>query len=47
MRDKVLERAEAAGRGLKEWIQFNCAFPNSIVDRITPIASDLVSPTNC
>jgi len=42
IREKVLERAEAAGDGLKEWIQFNCTFPNSMVDRITPMTSDRV-----
>jgi len=42
VREKVLERAEAAGDGLKEWIQFNCTFPNCMVDRITPITSDRV-----
>mmetsp|Transcript_2156 Transcript_2156/g.5470 ORF Transcript_2156/g.5470 Transcript_2156/m.5470 type:complete len:688 (+) Transcript_2156:191-2254(+) len=33
----VLERAEKVGDGLKEWIQFNCTFPNCMVDRITPM----------
>jgi len=38
----VLERAEKVGDGLKEWIQFNCTFPNCMVDRITPMTSEAV-----
>mmetsp|Transcript_27249 Transcript_27249/g.68608 ORF Transcript_27249/g.68608 Transcript_27249/m.68608 type:complete len:683 (+) Transcript_27249:203-2251(+) len=42
VKEKVLQRAESAGGGLKEWIQFNCTFPNCMVDRITPITSETV-----
>lgn len=42
VRDKVLERAESIGDGLKEWILFNCTFPNCMVDRITPMTTETV-----
>ena len=36
----VLAFAEHRDRGLSQWIAENCAFPNSMVDRITPVTTD-------
>jgi len=37
VRERVIHRAEEHSTDLKEWIEFNCTFPNCMVDRITPI----------
>lgn len=36
----ILAAAERAGGGLGGWIEGNCTFPNSMVDRITPVTAD-------
>ncbi|WP_116091856.1 mannitol dehydrogenase family protein [Sphingomonas crusticola] len=38
LRAAVLAFAEARGQGLADWISQNTSFPNSMVDRITPVA---------
>jgi len=40
VRERVLKRAEDHSHDLREWIEFNCTFPNCMVDRITPITSN-------
>jgi hypothetical protein len=53
-RSLVLQMAElAVGKNLREWIEANTTFPNSMVDRITPATEDVhreilqqVRPTN-
>ncbi|WP_324343335.1 mannitol dehydrogenase family protein [Baekduia sp.] len=39
-RRAALAAAERVGGGLSPWIQEHCTFPNSMVDRITPMTSD-------
>lgn len=39
-RQATLAAAAARDRGLAEWIEANVAFPNSMVDRITPATTD-------
>eukprot|EP00951_Prasinocladus_malaysianus_P008540 scaffold62078_cov49-Prasinocladus_malaysianus.AAC.1 len=34
LKSKVLERASAVDASLKDWIEFNCQFPNAHVDRM-------------
>jgi mannitol-1-phosphate/altronate dehydrogenase len=50
-REKIIKRAEEHSQDLKEWVEFNCTFPNCMVDRITPITptevSALVSGCQC
>jgi fructuronate reductase len=38
LRDRVLELADRHDAGLAEWIAEDCAFPSTVVDRITPAA---------
>src|SRR4051794_20960075 len=39
-RRAALEAAARVDRALPDWVQENCAFPNSMVDRITPATSE-------
>ncbi len=39
-RAATLGEAERLGGGLADWIDIECTFPNSMVDRITPATSD-------
>jgi mannitol 2-dehydrogenase len=39
-RDAVLSVCEERGQGLAEWVDRECTFPNSMVDRITPQTAD-------
>jgi mannitol 2-dehydrogenase len=39
-RRATLAAAERAGAALPSWIEENCTFPNSMVDRITPVTAD-------
>jgi mannitol 2-dehydrogenase len=39
-RDAVLSVCETRGQGLAEWVDRECTFPNSMVDRITPQTAD-------
>jgi mannitol 2-dehydrogenase len=39
-RRTLLGAADAVAGGLAEWIDSHCSFPNSMVDRITPVTSD-------
>ena len=39
-RRALLSAAEAVAGGLATWIESHCSFPNSMVDRITPVTSD-------
>jgi mannitol 2-dehydrogenase len=39
-RRAMLAAAARAGAALAEWVQDSCAFPNSMVDRITPVTAD-------
>jgi mannitol 2-dehydrogenase len=39
-RRATLSAAARADAGLSEWIEANCTFPNSMVDRITPVTAD-------
>ena len=39
-RDATLSAAARADAALPAWIQTNCTFPNSMVDRITPVTAD-------
>jgi mannitol 2-dehydrogenase len=39
-RAATLSAAERVDAGLPAWVQAHCAFPNSMVDRITPVTSD-------
>jgi mannitol 2-dehydrogenase len=36
----LLAAADAVGGGLASWIEAQCSFPNSMVDRITPVTSE-------
>jgi mannitol 2-dehydrogenase len=40
VRKMVLEFTARLDPNLSEWISANCAFPNSMVDRITPVTTD-------
>jgi len=40
VRKAVLEVAEARDAGLAEWIRSSVSFPNSMVDRITPVSGE-------
>lgn len=35
LKSKVLERAASSSDALKEWIEFNCKFPNTYLDRMS------------
>jgi mannitol 2-dehydrogenase len=37
----TIAAAERAGDGLAAWVEANCTFPNSMVDRITPVTADV------
>jgi mannitol 2-dehydrogenase len=39
-RDAVLSVCEERGQGLADWVDRECTFPNSMVDRITPQTAD-------
>jgi mannitol 2-dehydrogenase len=39
-RHATLTAAERVGDGLERWVEENCTFPNSMVDRITPVTAD-------
>ena len=39
-RRATLAATVAHGTGLYEWVQAECTFPNSMVDRITPVTTD-------
>jgi mannitol 2-dehydrogenase len=39
-RRATLSAAARADGALREWVQANCTFPNSMVDRITPVTAD-------
>jgi mannitol 2-dehydrogenase len=39
-RNATLAAAERRKGGLAQWIEANCSFPNSMVDRITPVTAD-------
>jgi mannitol 2-dehydrogenase len=39
-RRTLLGAADGVGVGLAAWIETHCSFPNSMVDRITPVTSD-------
>jgi mannitol 2-dehydrogenase len=39
-RNVLLAAADRVADGLKAWIDEHCTFPNSMVDRITPVTSD-------
>ena len=39
-RSATLAAAARAGDGLEDWVQEHCSFPNSMVDRITPVTAD-------
>jgi mannitol 2-dehydrogenase len=39
-RRATLAAAERAGAALPSWIEENCTFPNSMVDRITPVTAE-------
>lgn len=39
-RSATLAAAARAGGGLEDWVQGHCSFPNSMVDRITPVTAD-------
>jgi len=39
-RRAMLAAAARAGAALAEWVQDSCTFPNSMVDRITPVTAD-------
>ena len=36
----LARRADAVAERLAEWIELHCSFPNSMVDRITPVTSE-------
>ena len=38
-RHATLSAAERVGDGLVDWVEENCTFPNSMVDRITPVTA--------
>jgi mannitol-1-phosphate/altronate dehydrogenase len=42
LRAKVIERAAASSEGLKDWIEFNCKFPNSFLDRMCAATDETV-----
>ena len=39
-RAATMAACERRGGGLPEWVEANCTFPNSMVDRITPVTRD-------
>jgi mannitol 2-dehydrogenase len=39
-RRATLSAAARRGTALAEWVEVNCTFPNSMVDRITPVTAD-------
>ena len=39
-RAATLAAAERSGGGLEAWVREHCSFPNSMVDRITPVTAD-------
>jgi mannitol 2-dehydrogenase len=39
-RRATLAAATRVGKGLSTWVEENCTFPNSMVDRITPVTAD-------
>jgi mannitol 2-dehydrogenase len=39
-RHATLSAAARVGDGLADWVEENCTFPNSMVDRITPVTAD-------
>jgi mannitol 2-dehydrogenase len=39
-RQATMSAAARVGAGLAEWVEANCTFPNSMVDRITPVTAD-------
>jgi mannitol 2-dehydrogenase len=39
-RHATLSAAARADAGLQAWVEANCTFPNSMVDRITPVTAD-------
>jgi mannitol 2-dehydrogenase len=39
-RNATMAAAERSDSGLADWVVANCSFPNSMVDRITPVTAD-------
>jgi mannitol 2-dehydrogenase len=39
-RNATMAAAERSDSGLAAWVEANCSFPNSMVDRITPVTAD-------
>uniref|UniRef100_A0A061SEF6 mannitol 2-dehydrogenase n=1 Tax=Tetraselmis sp. GSL018 TaxID=582737 RepID=A0A061SEF6_9CHLO len=42
LKKKLMEKLESVDKDLKQWVQTNCTFPNSMVDSITPSTTEKV-----